>query len=161
RHKRVILIDGPAEDRTYQIERLIQVGRAAAAFDRVVHHEEELPTEVLVRLFDATYEELAHARTIEDVRRLGVTSHDVSAFLAAMRRRSDLPREDLVRREYRALPILGTWNTENLTLQKFMAEYPAFFVEVLCEVFLPAHRDRSEEAEPTPEAQIRARVAYS
>jgi hypothetical protein len=160
-HKRVVLLNGSAEDRIYQIDRLIEVGRAAAAFDRVVNHEEGLSTEVLMRLFDATFEEIAQAQTNEDVRRLGVTSHDVSAFLNALRRRSDLPRVELVRREYRALPILGTWKTERLTLHEFMAEYPAFFVEVLCEVFLPANRDRTDAMEPTPEAQTRAQVAYS
>ena len=56
-------------------------------------------------------------------------------------------------REYRALPVLGSLSVQGLTIHEFMAEEPNFFMDVLCEGYLPAHRDASEQAEPTAEAR--------
>jgi hypothetical protein len=42
-----------------------------------------------------------------------------------------------------------------------MAEDPNFFVEVLCQVFRPNHRDADVESEPSLEAKARARIGYS
>jgi hypothetical protein len=78
-----------------------------------------------------------------------------------LRKRADLPREEQARREYQALPILGPLNAQRLTIHEFMAEEPDFFVDVLCDAFLPAHRDKSVDAEPTLETQARAQAAYS
>ncbi|PNE10077.1 MAG: hypothetical protein CR217_16410 [Beijerinckiaceae bacterium] len=69
-------------------------------------------------------------------------------------------REEIARREYQALPLLGTLNARHLTLHTFMAENPTFFVEVLCEAFLLANRDKEQAPQPSPEARARAQVAY-
>ena len=82
-------------------------------------------------------------------------------FLDELRNRSDIPREQLARREYQALPVLGSLNVQGLTLYEFMTEDPNFFMDVLCEVYLPAHRDKRERTEPTAEAQARAQAAYT
>ncbi len=158
--KQVFAIEGTPEEQTYQIDRLIEAGRAAEAFDRVALWGEGVPTETLVRLFDATFEELARVQTTEEIRRLGLNSHDMREFLEELRKRVDLPREELARREYQALPLLGSLDTQGLAIHEFMAEDPDFFVDVLCDVFLPAHRDKSEDAEPTPETRARAEAAY-
>jgi hypothetical protein len=115
----------------------------------------------MLRIFDATFDELAKAQTADEVRRLGLNPYDVRRFLDELRNRSDIPREQVARREYQALPVLGSLNVQGLTLHEFMAEDPNFFLDVLCEVYLPAHRDKSERTEPTAEAQARAQVAYT
>ena len=160
RRKRVLVIDGTTEEQIYQIDRLIEVGRAPEAFDRVAPRGGGVPTETLVRLFDATLDELARVQTAEEIRQLGLNSHDVREFLDELRKRADLPREELARREYQALPLLGLLNLQGLTIHEFMAEDPHFFVDILCDVFLPAHRDKSEADESTPEAQARAQAAF-
>lgn len=160
RRKHVFGIDGTPEDQTYQIDRLIEAGRAAVALNRTTHGADGIPTNVLVRLFDATFDELARAQTAEDVQRLGLDSYDVSAFLNVLRNRSDLRREELARREYQALPLLGSLNARGLTIHEFMAEDPDFFVKVICDVFLPTHRDESQDQEPTPDVAARARYAF-
>jgi aminoglycoside phosphotransferase (APT) family kinase protein len=104
--------------------------------------------------------QLAKAQTANEIRRLGISSHDVQRFLDKLRTRPDATREEIARREYQALPLLGALNSRNLTLHTFMAENPTFFVEVLCEVFLPANRDREQNLEPSPEARARAQAAY-
>jgi hypothetical protein len=42
-----------------------------------------------------------------------------------------------------------------------MAKDPDFFVDVVCDVFLPTHRDKSKDVEPTPEERARAQVGYT
>jgi hypothetical protein len=161
RRKQVFLIDGPPEDQIYQIDRLIKAGRAARVFSRFALRGERVPTEALVRLFDATLNELARAQTAEEVRQLGLRSYHVRQFLDELRKRADLPREELARREYQALPLLGPMDARGLTIHEFMAEDPNFFVDVLCDVFLPAHRDKTKDAEPTPEVQARAQAGFT
>lgn len=161
RRKRVALIDGTPEEQAYQIERLIECGRAAEAFDRTALQSEGVPTEALVHLFDATFDTLAKADTAEEVRRLGLTAHDIWAFLEALRKRADLPREEVARREYTALPLLSPRDARGFALHDFMATEPDFFVSVICDAFRPAHRDKSQDVDPTPEAEARARTAYT
>lgn len=161
RRKPIFLIDGTPEEVAYQIDRLIEVGRSAEAFSCVAHRGRGVPTEVLVRLFDASFDELARVRTVEEIRRFRMNSHDVCEFLDELRKRSDLPREELARIEYRALPILGFLHSRRLTLHEFMAEDPNFFVEILCDAFLPAHRDKSQDVKPTPEEQAKAKAAFT
>ena len=55
------------------------------------------------------------------------------------------------------------WDAEwsRLAIHDFMAEDPDFFVQVLCDVFLPAHRDKNNASKPTPEVRARAHTGYS
>jgi hypothetical protein len=158
--KHILLIKGSAAEQTYQIDHLIAAGRATQAFDRVALHMKAVPTETLLRLFDAAFSELEKVQTVEEIRRLGMNAHDTRRFLDELRNREDLKREELARREYRALPLLGPLNAKGLTIHDFMAEDPGFFVDVLCTVFLPANRDKSEDVEPTSEERFRAQAAY-
>jgi hypothetical protein len=73
-----------------------------------------------------------------------------------LRKREDLPHEELVRREYQALPLLGSLYTGGLAIHVYMAESPSFFVDVVCDAFLPVHRDKSQDAVPPTEEQARA-----
>jgi hypothetical protein len=41
-----------------------------------------------------------------------------------------------------------------------MAENPNFFVDVLCEVYLPANRDKDQDVEPSPQERARVQAAY-
>ena len=161
RIKTVFNISGSSSDQTYQINKLISAGRAAIAFDRIALRGKDIPTETMVELFDATFYELSKAKTEEEIRRLGINSHDMSQYLNQLRNRSDIVPKELARREYQALPVLGSLKAKGLTIHKFMADDPQFFVDVLCDEFLPAGRDKSIEDEPTEEGQARARTGYS
>lgn len=161
RQKPVRIIEGSLEDQIYQIDQLIEAGRAATVFDRTVLHPQALSSDTMLRIFDATFDELAKAQTADEVRRLGLDSYDIRRFLDELRSRTDISRQEVARREYRALPLLGSLNVQGLTIHEFMAEDPNFFMDVLCEVYLPAHRDASGQTEPTAEAQARAQAAYT
>jgi hypothetical protein len=161
RQKPIFLIKGSIEEQVYQIDHMIEVGRSSQAFQYIANWMEGVPTTALIRLFDATLGELARAKTIDDIKRLGLNSYDLQRFLSELHNRKDLPREELARREYQALPLLGLSDIEGLTLQDFMAEDANFFINVICEAFLPAHRDKSKEFVPSAEEKIRGQSAYS
>jgi hypothetical protein len=159
--KPIRMTEDSLEDQIYEIDQLIEARRAAEVFDLIALEGETLPSDTMLHIFDATFEELAKAQTADDMRRLGLNPYDVRRFLDELRNRNDIPREQLARREYQALPVLGSLNVQGLTLHEFMTEDPNFFLDVLCEVYLPAHRDKRERTEPTTEAQARAQAAYT
>lgn len=161
RGKQPFALEGTPEEQVYQIDRLIEVERAAEVFSRVALRGKTVPTETLVRLFDATLNEIAQLRTREEMQRLRLDSYYVRKFLGELRNRADLPREQLAVREYQALPLLGSLDVSGLAIYQLMAEDPDFFVQLLCDAFLPAHRDKSQDPEPTAEMQVRARTAFS
>ncbi len=127
---------------------------------RVALRASDVPTDVLVRLLDAAMIELAQAQTSEEAARLGITPYDVVAFFAELHKRTDLSPLEVARREYQALPILDLADARGLTIHEFLAEDPGFFVDILCDVFLPAHRDGSQDAQLSPERQTRAELGY-
>jgi hypothetical protein len=99
RRKQVRMIEGSHEDQIYQIDQLIEARRAAEVFDRTAMQGETLASDTMLRVFDATFDELAKAQTAAEVRRLGLNPYDVRRFLDELRNRSDIPREQLARRE--------------------------------------------------------------
>jgi hypothetical protein len=153
-------LNGGIDDKVYQIECLIEAGRAAKVFQRVAIKDEGIPIRVLLNVFDATINELARAQTDAEIRRINIDTFHVFRFLSMLRNRGDLPRENLARREYQVLPLLGYSNVHGLTIQEFMAEDPNFFIELLSEAFLPHHRDKSETPLSTPEAKARATASF-
>ena len=42
-----------------------------------------------------------------------------------------------------------------------MAKDPKFFIEIICDVYLPTHRDKSQDSKATPEEEARSRAAYT
>lgn len=145
RRKPLFSIAGPqAEAQEYQIPKLIEAGRALEAFRllALAGDAKDVPTNVLLKLFDAALDCLAGAKTPEEARTVLLRSHDIGDFLEQLRGRTDLSRDEVARREYRVLPLLGPACDRSLTLHEFMAEDAGFFVDVLCDVFVPASLDK-------------------
>jgi hypothetical protein len=160
RRKQVYLLNGTLEDRNFQIDRLIAVGRASVAFNCIAYHGKEMPTETLLKLFDATFNELVRAQTPEDVRKLGIEPHAMQEYLKMLRQRPDMDRVELARREFQVLPLLGWIYEKGLVIHDILVEDPNLFIEALCNVFLPHNRDKSETYNPKPEEQRRAEICY-
>jgi hypothetical protein len=160
RRKRLINIGGTTEEQVYQIERLIEAGRSTEAFNRALWESHSLPTVVLLRLIDSTFEELAKAQTAEEIRRLGLNSYDFESFLKLLRTRGDLSPIEIARREYQALPLLGPLDIHGLTIHRIMAQDSSFFVSLVCDAFRPAHRDKANDAGITDQERAKAQTAY-
>lgn len=161
REKPVFLLRGPRDEQIYQINHLIEAKRAARTLGSISYHCDEVPTEALARLFDAAFDELEQMQTEEEVNQLQLNPHYIHQILNVLRTRNDLAREELVRREYRALPLLMYRDARGLMIHEFMAQDPGFFVSVLSDAFLPRHRDKSHDFKPSPEEEARGRSAFT
>ncbi len=161
RKKPILPFRGTPEEQAYKIDRLIQVGRSAEAFNPVGYLGKEVPTGTLAQLFDATFDELYRMITSEEVERAGLNSNYIREFLNELRRRKDLPRDELMKREYRALQALGPHEAQGLALHEYMAAHPDFFVDVICDAFLPHNRNKADQVEPTAEERARGEAAYT
>ena len=106
RSKPLFVIEGELPDQEYQIDHLIEARRASEVFDRLALHSKGIPSQVMLRVFDSTFDELSQAQTAEDVRRLGLNSYDMREFIGQLRKRQDIPREQIACRDYQGVPLL-------------------------------------------------------
>ena len=139
--------------RTAATRKYVEVGRAAEALARFAHHADELPSDVLVELLDATLQELAK-RTTPVSSNFG---YELEEVFDALRGRTDVERIEIARREYVVLPLLDR-RDGRLTLHDLLTSEPALFVEVLSDVFRAASQPREEEV--TDDQSRRATMGY-
>lgn len=161
KRKHIFVIEGDPDDIEIQIVNLIRFGRSIETFDRLAMKSSGVSSDLLLKVFDAAFKQLGEVKDVEDVRRIIFSSYDVQQFLETMRSRTDISRDDIARREYIALPLLSRHEVNNLTLHRFMADDPKFFVELLCSAFLPKDIDRDRDPEPTQDERERAKSAYT
>jgi len=78
--------------------------------------------------------------------------------------REDLPLENVAALEYRYLPLLRElWSNANpeSALDRYMAQSPAFFVQVVADVFRPASKRNAPKCSPTSEEEARAQIGIT
>ncbi len=160
RKKPVPIIWEGMSDLEHQIDRFLVAGRAIELFTHVAFHPEYVKSNDLIRLFDSMFKELGKMTSSEEFQRTGLRSDAVKDVLDKLRSRGDIARSDVTRIEYAALPLLGFFNSSDLTIHEFMREDPKFFIDVICDLFLPAHRDRSNDVAATPEQEARGKAAF-
>lgn len=161
RYKPLFVLNGTQENKILQVEQLIKVGRAHQILHLVSFDAKDIPTFVLVRVLDSTLEEFAQAQSEEQIRQMSIDTHYINRFLTELRSRPDLPKEELARREYSILPLLGYIDVHGLTIQEIMAEDPDLFVDLLCDAFHPHNRDKTKDTAPTPASKARGSAAFS
>lgn len=136
----------------FAARKYLAVGRPDAALTLIHRFANQLPFELVLDVLDAELRNLAsRAETIHNM-----TVHYVTETFQKLRKRTDVDRLEIAKREYGYLPLLDHAD-ENLTLHELMIEDPGFYVSVICDVFKPAS---GEPREPTPETQARARAGY-
>ena len=149
------------DDLAYQINHLVEAKRAPLAFSHICWQSLQVPAELMLLVFDSTFSHLASLQTEEEAKEFGIKSYDITSYLEKLRQRKDIETRDIAQREYTALPIIGSLDAKNLLLHEFMRDDPKFFVDVLCDVFLPAHRDKGKDDQPSTEQRARATAAYT
>lgn len=158
--KHIHRFKGNQEDQAYEIEQLLAAGRAIEVLHQLTYSCEDTPTNILIQVFDSAVEQLSSISMNDEAQNLAIRSYDLSRYLKQLRSRSDLPREEVAHREYQILPLLGYEASSNLAIHEIMANDPSFFVDVLCDVFMPESRDKSDDSEPSEEVRSRAQAGY-
>jgi len=89
----------------------------------------------------------------------------VEQVFSALRDRDDITSAEIAVREYRYLPLLEesrvySRDSHALELDKFMAENPEFYVQILSDVFSPAS-ERGQEKEVTERERAKAHIGWT
>jgi hypothetical protein len=130
----------------------LAVGRASAALDALSGRIKESPAPLVLEIIDGVSNELASATPPPNT----MIVYHLEQALEALSARRDVPLIELAKREYALLPVLG-YRERTLNIHRYMAENPAFFVEILTDVF---RANSGERVEPTAEQAARAKVGY-
>jgi hypothetical protein len=139
-------------DLLFAIEKYNLVGRFSASVDLVAHQEKRVPTRVCVRVLRGLIGEINATKLNRQN-----TLYSVLQLLQALQGREDISIEELASIEYQYLPLLEHQG-EPVALIQLLKSSPKFFVEVLCDVYLPdSEKERTEISE---ERQVKARFAY-
>ena len=133
----------------------LSAGRASAALDTVHGRVNEFPRELIFELIDAVTQELASKRSEPN----SMVIYHLEQIFEALATRQDVPLIELARREYAVLPALG-YRERTLSIHRFMAENPGFFVEILAHVFRSKSDETAERREATQQEIARAEVGY-
>jgi hypothetical protein len=128
------------------------VGRAIAAIEALHHSATHVSTATLLKILDAAVPELNAAPGTATTN----FSYEIESVFKALQGAQDVPAIEVARREYAYLPLFSYRETP-LTLYRLLAEDPALFVSVLCDVFKPSS---GEAREPTEERRARAQAGF-
>ncbi|MFC5522097.1 hypothetical protein [Polaromonas jejuensis] len=141
------------EDLLFAVQELRRVNRSLHVINMIHRRAKDIPSDVLMGLLDDALQELAAG----DIAISNMLSYYLKDVFETLSGRDDVSRQDLARREYAYLPLIER-EAKSLVLHEFMAEDPAFYVEVLTHVF--ASKDDPRDRIPTDQERARAKTSY-
>ena len=116
------------------INKFIGVGRALDIIALVEYHAPALKSDLLLKVLDAAIKEINEREGLEPK-----IDYEFEQLLEILRKRDDIERIEVARREYALLPLITHYGErKELVLHEILASDPSFFVEVLCDVYRPA-----------------------
>jgi hypothetical protein len=133
----------------------LRYGRAVEAIQSSLNRIKEVPTELLFRMLDRVIPELNSKATPVDT----MTSYYIEKALEALDGRSDVSDEQIASREYSFLPVLK-FSERFLCIHRLMAHNPAFYHQILRDVFKGANEDEPPD-ELDDRAKARWQLSYS
>jgi len=153
---------GDTDELLFACENLTGVGRAADSLGLVRERIAELSNETVFKILDAAALEIAQGGPRVD----NMVSYYIGEILKQLRARRETQPEDVARREYIYLPLLGSSagqnKNESLAIHNLMLKDPSFYVSILCDAFRPANeRGSAVDKDADPIAQNRARLGYT
>jgi hypothetical protein len=122
---------------------LVAAGRALSAIDLVSEDADQLPSDLVFQMLHQAEGELG-AVPVEVGRNL---AYDIRRVFEKLANRPDIDRNQLAVLEYRYLYVFKHENN-SLVLHQILAEDPAFFVSILCDIFKPRSGPKREVTEP-------------
>jgi hypothetical protein len=156
--KRIPIFEHNIKYKIYQINRFIEVGRSVDLLNSISHRSNDIPTKKMLRIFDDAMNIIF--QDTEEEKNI-VNPDSVSFFLQKLRERTDVSTKDIASREYKAAHLILMTGKKKLAFHELMAQSPSFYIEVICEVFFPANRNRENERNLTAMQQARVQAVYA
>jgi hypothetical protein len=139
------------EDLVFALGQYAEIGRFSAILDMVGYQEKSLSTQQCFQVLQGLVGELK-----KEPRILQHVAYAVVHMIQALQQREDADVEALATLEYHYLPVLQ-FQAEPVTLNRLLGTSPKLFVDLICDVFLPASGERGETSD---ERRARAGLAY-
>ncbi len=150
-HLRIFILQGSKEDKIFQIQKLLKVGRSRDVFDAIARRNEDIPPTLLIDIGNMVIKTLS---TIEDENEFKqACPSNTRDFIESLQSRDDIEEKDKASIEYAYLPLIGFFHGIDLTLYDMLSKSPSLFVDVLCDVY-KAHSEKDKPA--TRDVQNRA-----
>ncbi len=148
------------EELSYVVSQYLLFERPEFVIEALSDRASEISSSQLIEALIA-FEQQIVARP--ELIRGGISFHLQQVF-QALQVREDLSLEKVAALEYRYLPLLRQmWMNVDpeSALDRYLAQSPAFFVQVVADVFRPASKRNDSKHSPTSEEQARAQVGIT
>jgi hypothetical protein len=148
------------EELSYVVSQYLRFQRPEFVIEALSSRASEISSSQLIDALIAFEQQIAiHPELLR-----GGISFDLQQVFQSLQVREDLPLENVAALEYRYLPLLRElWSNANpeSALDRYMAQSPAFFVQVVADVFRPASKRNAPKCSPTSEEEARAQIGIT
>ncbi len=139
------------EDTLYALDKYMTVGRFSACIDLLSYEESRASTDLCIKILRGFVGEANNRKW-----RQQHTLFSVLHMISTLQQRDDTNVEELAAIEYRFLPLLEHQG-EPVALNRMLESSPKFFVEVICDVYVPSSLVSKEVTE---DQRLRAQFGY-
>lgn len=140
------------------VEGFLAHGRAVDLIDQNWGDLPKLGHKVVLRIIDAF---IAQPLDKAKAKSLASIDHDLQHVFDWLRKQPEVQVEALARREYALLPLLTNHGIESsdLSLHQLLRQQPAFFADVVCDLYKPASGERELVDNDVETTKMRAHAA--
>jgi hypothetical protein len=155
-------IRGDLAELTFAVEHYLAVNRAEVIVLELFTRIKEIEGHLLLATLDQFDQRISEEPKLLEAQNLYFYLEQV---FSALRDRDDITSAEIAIREYRYLPLLResrvySRDSHALELDKFMAENPEFYVQILSDVFSPAS-ERGQNKEVTERERAKAHIGWT
>jgi hypothetical protein len=149
------------EELSYVVSKYLRFERPEFVIEALSDRSSEISSLQLIAALVAFEQQIA---VRPELLRFQGISFGLQQVFQSLQVREDLPLENVAALEYRYLPLLRhMWMDVNpeSALDRYLGQSPAFFVQVVADVFRPASKRNDPKTSPTSEEQARAQVGIT
>jgi len=155
-------IRGDQAEVTFAVEHYLAVNRAEVIVLELFTRIKEIEGHLLLATLDQFDQRIREEPKLLEAQNLYFYLEQV---FSALRDRDDISSAEIAIREYRYLPLLResrvySRDSHALELDRFMAENPEFYVQILSDVFGPAS-ERGQEKDVTEHERAKAHIGWT
>ncbi|MDI6709899.1 MAG: hypothetical protein QME76_04325 [Bacillota bacterium] len=138
------------------IERFLWVGRALDIIAQPPNRLSMLNSNEIIGILDQALQELNEGKSSSIA---GSVSYHIDSLFEILRSRNDVDQYELAKREYAYLPLLTRYpRPKNLALYNLLANSPALFVTIICDLYKPASGEHDQNL--SEDQKLRAKFAW-
>ncbi len=151
-------IQASGDEFLHAVDQYLRFDRPEFIVSALSSRASEIPADRLIATLVSFEQRISQRPEILRDQSLGF---DLQQIFHSLQSRKDIPLEPVAALEYRYLPLLREpWeNTDpDSALDRYLAQSPTFFAQVVADVFRPASQRNRPKSDLTPEGQAKASI---